>query len=476
MELRDYLRIMRRRWKSIVAVFVLCVAAAALLTFQATPQYSSTARLFVSTMPSDTNEAYQGSLFASQRVTSYADLVNGRELTERVADRLGVADDENSLASQVTARAVPDTVILELSVTDPRPSQAQEIAQAYADELVDFVDELETPAGRDSAPIKVSIVDSASYNSSPVSPQPVRNLGLGVVLGLLLGFGLAVVRELLDTTVKTVDDIADSTEAPVMATIAFDSQATKRPLVTDLDSHAPRVEAFRVLRTNMQFVDVDGGNKIFVVSSSVPTEGKTTTAVNLALTLAAAGQKVLLVDGDLRRPRVADILGLEKAVGLTTVLLGRISINEAIQPDSHGGLDVLTSGAVPPNPSELLQSHAMRDVLTDLRAAYDIVIIDAPPLLPVTDAALLGSQSDGVLLVVRHGRTTRDQLGHAVERLENVDAKAIGVVMNMIPVRRGGSSYYGYGYGYGYGYAPDSATAPKDGGRRKRKAEKGVDA
>src|SRR5690606_38505826 len=275
-------------------------------------------------------------------------------------------------------------------------------------------------------------------SSSPVSPQPVRNLGLAAVLGLLLGFGLAVVRELLDTSVKSDDDIAAATDAPVMGNIAFDSQASKRPLVTELDSHAPRVEAFRVLRTNMQFVDGDGGNKIFVVSSSVPTGGKTTTACNLALTLASAGQRVLLVDGDLRRPRVADNLGLESAVGLTTVLLGRISVDEAIQKDPRTGLEVLASGAVPPNPSELLQSHAMHDVLADLRTRYDIVIIDAPPLLPVTDAALLGRQSDGVLLVVRHGKTTRDQLSHAVERLENVEAKAVGVVMNMIPSRRGG--------------------------------------
>ncbi|MDP3968557.1 MAG: polysaccharide biosynthesis tyrosine autokinase [Nocardioides sp.] len=462
MELRDYLRIARRRWKLIVGSVLVVVAVSAALTYQMTPQYASTARLFVSTTPSDTSEAYTGGLFASQRVTSYADLASGRELADRVIDDLGLTLESTALVSKVAASVVPETVLLQIRVTDPRPAEAQRIASSYADQLVDFVEELETAPGARNAPIKATVVDAADFNSAPVSPNPVRNLGLALVLGLLLGFGLAVLRELLDTTVKSGDDIATATTAPVMGNIAYDSQATKRPLVTDLESHAPRVEAFRVLRTNMQFVDVDSDTNIFVVTSALPEEGKTTTSCNLAITLAQAGQRVLLVDADLRRPKVAGILGLEKAVGLTTVLLGRIELDDALQHDPETGLAVLTSGAVPPNPAELLQSHAMADVLKELRRRYDVVIIDAPPLLPVTDAALLTSQSDGALLVVRHGKTTKDQLAHAVERLEGVDAKAVGVVMNMIPVRRGkgGDSYYGYGYGYGYAPEPTASEEP----------------
>src|SRR5680860_397476 len=192
------------------------------------------------------------------------------------------------------------------------------------------------------------------------------------------------------------------------------------------------------------------------VTSSVPEEGKTTTATNLAITLAQAGQKVMLVEADLRRPKVAGMLRLESAVGLTTVLVGRVDLREAIQDHSVPNLSVLTSGALPPNPAELLQSLAMGEVLTRLRAEYDVIIIDAPPLLPVTDAALLASQSDGALIVVRHGKTTRDQLRHAIERLDSVDARALGVVLNMVPNRKSGDSYYGYGYGYGY--APENET------------------
>ena len=458
-ELRDYLRITRRRWKLITGCLLAAIAIAATITFQTTPQYASSARLFVSTAPSDSGDAYQGSLFSAQRVTSYADLASGRELSTRVIERLGLETEPQKLADNITATVVPETVILELTVVDPSRVQAQRLAQAVAEELTAFVDELETPPGRNSAPIKASIVDAAGLPSAPVSPQPIRNVGLAAILGLLLGLGAAVLRELLDTSVKSNDDVAQAAGAPVMGSIAYDSSAPKKPLVTSLDSHAPRIEAFRVLRTNMQFVDVDNDSKVFVVTSSLPGEGKTTTSENLAITLAQAGQRVCLVDGDLRRPKIADNLRLESTVGLTTALVGNIDMADAIQQSPVSGLSVLTSGATPPNPSELLQSHAMADALAQLRKTFDVIVIDAPPLLPVTDAALLTSQADGALLVVRHGKTTKDQVRHAVERIEAVGGRTLGAVLNMVPTR--GSSD-GYGYGYGYGYGPEAGRRKAD--------------
>lgn len=461
MELRDYLRIVRRRWTLILVCVVVAVGVAAGVTFSMTPQYASSAKLFVSTTPSSSGEAYQGSLFSAQRVMSYADLVNGQELSRRVIDETGLAMEPTELAGKISASVVPETVILQITVEDDDPQQAQQLTQAVAVELTEFVDELETPPGRSRAPIKASIVDSASFPTTPVSPQPVRNLGLAGVLGLLLGLGLAVLRELLDTTIKSNDDLEAITPAPLMADIAFDNRAAKEPLVSSLSPHAPRVEAFRVLRTNLQFVDVDRKSKVFVVSSSVPGEGKTTTASNLAITLAQAGQRVLMVDGDLRRPQIATMFDLEPTVGLTTVLIGGIDLEEAIQYGDIPNLAFLTSGTIPPNPSELLQSHAMSELVRTAREEFDVILIDAPPLLPVTDAALLATQADGALLVVRHGRTTRDQLRHSTERLAAVDATPLGVVFNMVP-QRGGGTRHGYGYGYGYGYAPEPERTTAD--------------
>ena len=456
MELRDYVKVVRRRWRIILTTLLVVVALASFVTFQTTPQYESRARLFVSTTDQSASETFQGGTFAIQRVSSYADLVNGQELASRVIKRVGLPITPAELSEKITATVVPETVLLQISATDPDPRRAQQIGQATAEELTGFVRELETPEGKANAPIKATIVDPANLSDTPVAPKPVRNIALAVMLGLLLGIGLAVIRELLDTTVKGPDDIGELTEAPVLGGILFDNDAPKHPLLTDLSPHSPRAEAFRILRTNLQFVDVDQTKKIFVVTSSVPGEGKTSTASNTALALQTAGQRTLLIDGDLRRPQLAKIFSLEGSVGLTSILLGRIDLSEAVQEHHASGLSVLTSGSLPPNPAELLQSHAMEQLLATARLEYDTIVIDAPPLLPVTDAALIAAQADGAVVVVRQGKTTRDQLTSSMDRLQAVGARPLGVTLNMVAQR----GHKGYGYGYGYGYAPEE-------GRRK---------
>jgi capsular exopolysaccharide synthesis family protein len=452
LELKDYWQTIRRRWRLIVVVFLVCVGAAGFVTWQATPLYSSSARIFVSTTPSDNDSAYTGNLFATQRAASYVDLISTRQLAERVANDLGGAadNDPQALRDSITAEVVPETVNIVITATDPDGSRARDIAQAYAEALSDMVADLETPPGKSDALITASIVDNAQVTTSPVSPQPVRNIGLGAILGLLFGIGLAVLRELMDTTLKSPEDIAHVTDAPLLGHLNRDPAAVKKLPVTALAEATPWAEAFRVLRTNMQYVDVDNERRVFVVSSSLPAEGKSTTAVNLAITLAMAGERVALVECDLRRPLIARRLGLDEAVGTTSVLIGKVSLDDALQTYDGTDLEVMACGPMPPNPSELLQSQAMGQLVKDLRERYDVVILDAPPLLPVTDAALLSAQADGVLAVVRHGKTTKDQLRHALERIEQVDAKCVGVVVNLAPAKKG----RGYGYGYGYGYGP----------------------
>ena len=232
-----------------------------------------------------------------------------------------------------------------------------------------------------------------------------------------------------------------------------------------------------MLRTNLQFVNVDSDSKVYVVTSAVPGEGKSTTTANLAITLAESGQRVILLEGDLRRPKAVSYLQLEGAVGVTTVLVGRIELENAIQGWAKN-LDVLAGGSTPPNPAELLQSQGMKRLLASLRKGYDIVLIDAPPLLPVADAALLAASSDGAILVVHHGETTKDQVAAAVGRIESVGARLIGTVINRSPIPKRGRS--GYGYGYGYGYAPEAGRSTSGGKntrprRREVKHESTVD-
>lgn len=457
MDLRDYLRVLRTRWILIVAFALGSVALAAGVTINSTPQYASKARLFISTSGSDDSSAFQGSQFSLQRVKSYAELLTGQEIARRVVDDMNLDESPKALASQISASTSPDTVILTVTVTDPGPRRARILAEAVSQAFVAYVAELETPPGRDQATIKASIVDPANTPSTPISPNPTRNITLGLIIGLLLGAGVAMLRETLDNTIKSAKQLESLVGVPIIGTIGYDTDAVSTPLISSLDTYAPRAEAFRVLRTNLQFIDPDAQHKVFVVTSSLPSEGKTTTAVNLALALAEGGEKVVLVEGDLRRPKISEYMRVESAVGLTTVLIGKIPLADAVQLSATDGLSILTSGSTPPNPAELLKSESMSAVVAALRGSHDIVLIDAPPLLPVTDGALLAAQADGALLVVRHGKTTTDQLTLAVDRLEAVGATPVGVIFNMTPAKGGD----GYGYGYGYGYAPETKPAEK---------------
>jgi receptor protein-tyrosine kinase len=265
---------------------------------------------------------------------------------------------------------------------------------------------------------------------------------------------VALLREVLDNTVTQVEDLGPD-EPPLLGALVAESAKDNATIVSELPPTAPRVEAFRMLRTNISFVDVDHPNKVLVVTSPMQGDGKTSVAVNLAVSLASAEVNTLLIDGDLRRPRVASSLQLGDDIGVTTVLRGRVSLDDAIQHYRDAGLDVLTAGTPPPNAAELLQSDAMEKLLDHVRSRYDVVIIDSPPLLPVTDAALLASRADGAVVVLRHGKTTKEQWREAQSRLEQVDAATLGVVMNMVP---SSESISGYSYG---SYKPQQSTTTK---------------
>jgi non-specific protein-tyrosine kinase len=459
-DLREYLNVLRKRWHVIVLATLVCVAAAGAMALLQKPTYQANAQLFVSVnQPGDQTQVYQQGLAAAQRVKSYADIVNSPQVIDAVRNQLHLGLTSGQIAAEVTADNPLDTVLLNLHVRDTDPARAGAIANAVADQFGKLVNDLETPQGSATSPVKVSTVQKASVPSAPVAPNKKVDVALGLLLGLALGIGIAVLLDVLDTSVKSAEDLEAISESAVLGVIGFDSDAAKSPLIVQTDPHSPRAEAFRQLRTNLQFVDIDHPVKSIVITSSIPQEGKSTTTANLAITLAQAGLKVVLVEADLRRPKLMQYLGVEGAVGVTSVLIGRVSLDDALQPWGNGSLMVLPSGPTPPNPSELLGSQGMADLIAALEQRADIVLVDAPPLLPVTDAAVLAKICDGALLIVRHGVTSREQVIRAAESLRVVDAHLIGNVLNMAPAK--GPDAYGYGYAYRYTSTPTGRVSPR---------------
>ncbi|MDN5745891.1 MAG: polysaccharide biosynthesis tyrosine autokinase [Nocardioidaceae bacterium] len=443
MDFKQFLGMLRRRWLTILIVLVLALAAAAIFTFTSTKKYESRAQLFLSVDVTNTSDAYAALLFQSNRAASYATLAQSTTLSDRVINALDLDMTPEELSDKISASVITDTALIEITVTDEDPRQAQRIADVTTTEFASYLADLETPAGGDSA-ITVQVSNEADYNPDPVSPRLLLNFVMAALVGIIAGVALAMLRDLLDRTVRTADHVAEITDSPVLASIGFDSEIKSAPLLTDLGGFAARTEAFRLLRTNLQFIGLDEQPRCLVISSAVPGEGKTMTSTNLAMAMAQTGRNTLIIDADLRRPRVATTLGLDPAIGLTTALVGKTEIHDAIQVHEPSGLHVLASGAKPPNPTEILQSKITHDLIDRLRASYDMVIIDAPPLLPVADASVLSRIADGTILVIRHGKTTRDQVSDAINRVQQVGGHLYGVVVNMVAKRAVGSYYYYY--------------------------------
>lgn len=458
------MRLLRSRWLIVCATIAVGALVAVAFSLLTTPLYQASTRLFVSTTSgASANEIYQGTLFSQQRVLSYSKLIMGETLAQRTIDKLDLDMSASALQAKVKANSAPDTVLIDVTVRDESPVRARDIADALSDEFVVMVSALETPEVGAKPDARVVVEQHASIPANPVVPKTTRNIAIGVVLGVLLGIGLAVLRDRFDNSIKNRQMLEEITDVGLVGNIPFDKGRRNDPAISFAFDHSPIAEGFRELRTNMQFLEVDNPPRVLVVTSSLPSEGKTTTAINLALALAEAEHNVVLVDGDMRRPKLDKYLDLVGSVGFSTVLTGRASLQEALQKTRFDGLTVLTSGAVPPNPSELLGSLAAKKIMSEMRAHFDYVIVDSSPLLAVTDAAILAAASDGVLVIARFAGTKREQLARAVGNLRNVGAPILGAVFTMMPVRRNGSYSYSY---YGEADGPSStppATPPRHG-------------
>lgn len=444
MEFSDYGQHIRRNWKLLVGCLLLGLVSAAAASALMAPVYQSTTKLFVATQSSGSVlELQQGNNFTQQRVQSYVLTASTPLVLQPVIDNLGLPLNSSQLANKLQVSAELNTVVIAITASDATPEGAARIASGVAESLMGVIGNLESTA--EKTPLKLTVVAPAEIPLGPASPNILLNLVIGLIVGLAVGIGAAVLGTVLDTKIRSEADLKRITDGAVLGGVPHDPATGKKSLITHSVLKSARAEAFRQVRTNLQYAHFGKGANSMLVTSAIPGEGKSTSCIHLALTLAETGQSVVIVDADLRRPSVAGYLGLEQTAGLTTALIGRAEVDDLLQPYGAHGVHVLASGHVPPNPSELLGSKEMTELIRYLEGRFDHVLLDAPPLLPVTDAAVLAPRVGGVVLVVGARQVRLAEVRKALASLSMVDARLLGIVLNRLPGRGPDSQRYGYG-------------------------------
>ena len=537
MELKEYILPLRKWWWLILASTLVATFSSVLATRQQAPIYRARATIMIGTAIDNPNPSGNDFWLTQQLATTYADIVQREAVRAETKAALDL-----TWLPEYTARVVPNTQLMELSVTDSDPRRAQAVAMELVNQLIQLsptgtssqdqqrqvfidgqLDELEGKiketqdeitkkqaelggmfsarqiadaqtqiAGlqgklsalqanyaallsntRQGALNTISIIEPAALPTTPVGPNKMATILLAVAIGFVLAAGGAYLMEYLDDTLKDPDEVQKQLGLVTLGAIPqMDGSSSGDELAMLVGGQSAATEAYRVLRTNLQFASVDRPLHTLMIASSSPSEGKSLTVSNLAVALAQAGQRVILMDTDLHRPRVHRLFGLSNNIGVTTALLEEHPVlTDLLQEADVPGLQVLTSGPLPPNAAELLGSSRMRDLLDQLADLTDILLLDTPPVTALADAAILASQVDGVLLVIDVGHTRREPGKRAVEALGRVNAHVIGALLNRIPLRGGGYGYYYYYYsGHYYGSENGGNDGSSKTGRRSRKA------
>ncbi|MGN8553065.1 UNVERIFIED_CONTAM: polysaccharide biosynthesis tyrosine autokinase [Microbacterium sp. SLM126] len=430
------------------------------------PVYQSTASTYFSMRSASSgSDINQGSAYTQSQMLSFAQLAMSSVVLDAVREDLDT-DLTNSQIRNMTTVTIPqNTVILDVTAGSSDADFAAELANSIADNLAEVVDEISPKDDAGNATVVARVIEPATPAAFQSSPNKQRDAVLGAFAGVLLAVLAIVVWTLLDTRVRSEDALRRITDLPVLGGIPRRKDAQRRALVVS-EPNSTSAEAYRRVRSSLRFAAVEHDIRAIAVTSSIPGEGKTSTAVNLALTYAEAGLRVLLVDADLRRPMVAETLGLENSVGLTTMLVGAVDFEEASLPWGDTSLWVLPAGEVPPNPAELLASARMTELLRELRGKFDVMVVDTAPLLSVSDATIIAQSVDTTIVVADVSKVHLAQLSRSLEALDRARAEVAGVLFSRVKRQRGDD--------YNYYYGPSGGKRQRTGApltRRERRGE-----
>ena len=441
-------RIIRRFWLFIAILTVLGAGAAYAISKAETPLYSADSSVYFSLRQSASNtDLNQGAAYTQAQMLSFAQLATSHITLQRVINGLGLHTTSTKLARNITVTTPQNTVILNISVSSPSPQAAANIANSVASNLANVVVELAPTddggtGGKSTPTVSAKVIDPAAPPKTQASPNKSRDAAIGGLLGLLVAIVASILFTRLDTRIRSVEAVATVTDTPVLGQVGkLQPNADSRPVMVRAPN-SEEAEFFRRARAGMRFASIDKDVRVILITSGIPGEGKTTFSVNLALAMAETNAKVLLLDADFRRPRVASALGLEGAVGLTTVLIDGVTLADARRPYGKTTLDLLLAGDVPPNPSELLSSARLAQVLGELSTEYDVIIVDSAPVLSVADATFLAPHVDLTLLMVDASKSRKAQLAKSIRSLEVTGAHISGIVLNRLRVSKRRDDYY----------------------------------
>ena len=449
LELTSYIRVLRERLWMIIACPVVAAIAAGVVSFALPPVYEAHAWLIVrpvQPIPTGTNGG--SPLTADQILRTYADWMTQRPILESVNGDLHLGLRTDDLKKKIKVTPEPNTLLLDVSAQDTNAAVASDIANQLVTDFVAAVKKTQTSDAQASTQPTDNLIPTASAvpPDKPVSPNKTLNVAIALAAGLLVAIGIAFLLDYLDQSIKGEEDLIGRLGLIPLGHIPFvaTGKARRSELVV-MDTQSSSAEAFKALRTSVLFATMDQQLKAVVITSPELGEGKSRTAANLAIALTQAGYKTLLIDADFRRPSQHRMFGRVRNVGLSNLIIQDANESDVIKPvDGISNLWLLASGPSPPNPSELLGSARMRELMAQLWHQFSYVIIDTPPVNAVTDASILAAAANATIVVVEQGRTTFPALRHTREVLDRVSSHTIGAVFNKVRASTG-SYYYGYG-------------------------------
>lgn len=462
MELNRYVRVVRHRLWMIVACPILAAVTAGIVSFVLPPVYEAKVDLAVRSggqllQPTDPNAAVSSATI----LATYALFMTEPPLLNKVIADLGLKTTSDDLVKEVTVTPDPVALVLHINVQDTNPAVARDVANTLVAEFkaeVTQIQQAETQTPNARTADNFVALSPAVLPNKPVSPSKTLDVAVAFVVGLLVALGLAFLLDYLDQSIKSDEELTERLGLISLGRIPFIAAGKgKRGELVTLDAQSHAAEAYRALRTSILFAGIDHEVKEIVVTSAELGEGKSRTAANLAVVLAQAGHKTLLIDADFRRPSQHRMFARVRNVGLSNLILADATEDEAVSPvESVPNLFLLSSGPTPPNPSELLGSGRMKELMSRLSGYFAYVVVDTPPVNAVTDPLILAAHANATILVVEQGRTTFQAVGRAKQMLDRVGAHTLGAVMNKV---RAAAGSYAYNYGY-YSSAPDGTPKP----------------